>query len=196
MTKREGMRDGGNTLDPFRDQHRVGGPEPLELFGDATVLEVRTDVQVRDVLAGGLEQELDRLEHTRPNRAEGEGEQPVPSDVDRPQSLRVRHDPDVMIVTAGQRAGAVRFQRKQQRVQSRVAKGDQPGEVVRCPLVPERRIQLRRQRRVFQLPVVSPDDGLDGVEAGADVEERDQAAAAVGVFAVQAGEPVAGRHRH
>ena len=75
------VRDGGDALGPLGQQHPVGGGHALEPLLDAAVLVEHPHVQVRDVLAGRLDQVLDRLDHARAHRAVRDGEQAGTRDV-------------------------------------------------------------------------------------------------------------------
>ena len=141
MAEGECVRDRRDPLDAFCDEYAVIRCKSLEPFGDAAVLEVGTDVQVRDVLSRRLQQELDRLRDPRTHGSEGEGEEPMPADVDGSRRVRVGRDDqgtEIGSRRTRRRAGTPGMQREEQRVRSWMPDGNEPGEVVRRALVPER----------------------------------------------------------
>ena len=120
----EGVSDGGDAFGPLGEQDAVARGHAGEPAGHAAVLVEDPHVEVRDRLAGGLDQVLHRLGHPGADRAVRDREQPVS-----------RHVP-------GQRVAGL-----DERGEPGMTLGDDPGLVVDQPLVPERRAD-RRGRRV------------------------------------------------
>ena len=73
----EGVGDGGDAFGPLGEQEHVAGGHAGEPAGDAAVLVEDPHVEVRDRLAGGLDQVLHQLGHPGADRAVRDREQPV-----------------------------------------------------------------------------------------------------------------------
>jgi hypothetical protein len=143
----EGVGDRGDALGAFGEQDAVGDRRTFEAGGEAAVLVEDSHIQVRDGLAGRLDQVLHRFEHAGANRAVRDREQAVPVDVARQR---------VVIRPAG----------PHERGEARMAFRRDPRLVVDDALVPERRVQPRGQCRVADCSG-RQHDGQDVDAAGA-----------------------------
>ena len=174
----QGVGDRGDALGALGQQHAVRRGHPGEPVLHAAVLVEHPHVQVRDRLARGLDQVLDRFHHAGADRAVRDREDPVARDVPGQRVVFRRAGPD-------------------ERRQPRVPLRDHAEAVVDLALVPERGAEPRGERGIAGR--ARRQRRLERVDAPArlpfplhcDVRGQDQRAA-LGFGGEQAGEPVPG----
>ena len=81
LAESDGVGDRSDPLDPLGQKDAVIGAHALETALEASVLVVNASAQVGDVLAGRLDEVLDRLEDPRPDRPIGKRENAIAGDV-------------------------------------------------------------------------------------------------------------------
>ena len=125
-----------HALAPLGQEHAVVEVHALEADLDAAVLVEHAGAQVGDVLAGRLDQVLDRLEDARAHRPVGDGEHAFALRRGRAAASSVGFDRSRSAARSRPRAGRAWVEREDERVEAGMAHRYEAEEVVDLPLVP------------------------------------------------------------
>jgi hypothetical protein len=161
FAERNRVRHRCDSLASFAEKRTVVNSHPFETQLDSTVLVERTRVEVRNVLSGGFDRILDRLEHSGTDWPVRDRENPFASQMSV-EGGQVRLDRSKRAPRAGARSQGVRGEREDERVGLGVSDARQAEQVGDLAFVPCRGRDDFGERRE---PVSSGgENGLFGLE--------------------------------